>query len=250
MTTPSTDQPESQKNATESSEDADFGGAASGGGGDASGGGGEHILIGRRLFWLFLYVVCNLWVRVCYRFRSYGAHHIPMTGPVLLIVNHQSYFDPMIMGVSTRNRPFFAMAKRTLWRSRILGWLIIQLNGIPLDQENGDIKALRLGVEALRDNHMLLVFAEGARTQDGAVAPFAPGVLLLIRRAKPTIVPVAIEGAFDVWPRGQKRPRLFGRLRVNYGEPISADRLPADKDEALQYLHHRVELLRRELASK
>jgi len=169
---------------------------------------------------------------------------------VLIVSNHQCYLDPLLIGVSTRNRPFFSLARQTLWKSRFLGRLIDTLNAIPLDQGASDIKALRLAVDVLKANHMLLLFAEGARTPDGRVVAFEPGVMLLIRRAKPVVLPAAIEGAFEVWPRWRKLFRPFGRIQVMIGDPIPAEELIADKTAALERLHDEVEGMRLKLGER
>lgn len=80
----------------------------------------------------------------------------------------------------------------------------------------------------------MLIFPEGARSCSGQLQPFRDGARLIIRRAKCPVVPIAIEGAFETWPRTQKRPRLFGcRVAIEYGEPISPERARADDGNEL-----------------
>lgn len=203
-------------------------------------------------FWQVMHLICFVYFVPAYRFRAWGVKHVPMEGPVLLVSNHQSFFDPVINGLPLARRRFSALARKTLFKNRLFAWLIQGLNAIPVDQENpGDLKAMRQCVDVLKRGQMLLIYPEGARTLTGRTEPFQIGTMLLIKRAKPTVVPVAIEGAYLVWPRARHVPRPTGRIGVMYGEPIAAETLLAMKpDEALTLLQDRVETMRREVAAR
>ena len=185
----------------------------------------------RAVWWYIAYFVLTTWMKLCYRIRVRGARNIPRRGPVLFVSNHQSYLDPIIVGVGAFRRPFFSLARATLFDNRIFGAAIRSYNAIPVEQGAADTSAMRKCIEVLKNDQALLIFPEGARTEDGQVHEFAPGTMLLIKRARPVVVPVAVQGAYDVWRRGQKRPRYFGRLAVHFGEPITADELMAVTDD-------------------
>ena len=204
----------------------------------------------RILWWHCCHALCVVWFAFSYRFRFFNQHNIPHTGPVLFVSNHQSMLDPIIVGIGSSHRQFYAMARATLWNNKILGWVMDSLNAIPVDQDNPDASTMKRCIEVLKDNHALLIFPEGARTLSGTTQPFEPGTILVIKRAKPTIVPVALEGAYDAWPRTKKLPKPFGRIACIYGEPIEADELLENRKpkEALEYLQNKVEDLRLELA--
>ena len=97
----------------------------------------------------------------------------------------------------------------------------------------------------------LIVFPEGARTDDGTVQPFARGISVLLKRANCVVVPVGIAGLYDVYPRHRKVPRLFTRpIAVVYGEPIETGDLLVDgPDAAIAILQGRVEELAAEAES-
>lgn len=202
-----------------------------------------------RLWWHLLRVPCLIWFKLCYRFRCAGRGNIPRRGAILYIANHQSFLDPIIVGLAT-NRPFFALARKTLFKNPVFAWLIKTLNAIPVDQESvGDKGAMRACIEVLQRGQPLLIYPEGSRTLDGQVHAFAPGTMLLIRRGKPTVVPVALDGAFEAWPRGGPM-RKTGRIACVIGEPIEAQTLlEMQTDEALEMLRRRVEALRQEIAA-
>ena len=191
----------------------------------------------RRLWWRLLHGMCYLLFLPLYRFRMRGVRNIPMEGPLLVVANHQSFYDPIIVGLGIHKRPFFAMARKTLWDTKWVAWLIDSLNAVPVDQEASDMKAMRKTLGVLQAGQALMLFPEGARTPDGEVHDFAPGMMLLIRRAKPRVLPVGLDGAYDVWPRGRKYPKWFGRIAVSYGEPIEAEALlEMETEEALEKL--------------
>ncbi|MFA9477325.1 lysophospholipid acyltransferase family protein [Phycisphaerales bacterium AB-hyl4] len=205
-----------------------------------------------RIFaWYAMMSLCYVWFFCCYRFRAWGVRNIPATGPVMFVSNHQSFYDPILVGLGAHRRQFYALARASLFRNRFFAVLIRLLNAIPVEQGAGDTKAMRRCIEVLKQGHALLIFPEGARTLSGKTESFETGTMLLIKRAKPTIVPVALDGAYHVWPRSQKRPRLFGRMGVMYGEPIPADELLAMKpEEALAHLQQTVETMRQDLAGR
>lgn len=199
----------------------------------------------RILWWHFLHFLCLVWFKPMYRYRCWGKENIPDNGAILYLSNHQSYFDPILVGLGSYRRQFRAMARATLFDNPFFAWLIRSLNAIPVAQGESDLKSMRQCIDVLKQGHALLVFPEGERTLDGTTKEFASGILLLIKRTKPTIIPVALDGAFDVWPRNQKNPKWFGRIATCYGQPIAPEKILAmDSKEALVYLQQTVEQMR------
>lgn len=194
-------------------------------------------------------MLCYLALVPLYRHRSFGVRNIPRTGALLLVSNHQSYLDPAIVGLGCSRRQFAALARSTLFDNHpVFTWIIRNLNAIPVAQGESDVGAMRKCIEELNKGQALLIFPEGSRTESGNVEPFETGTMLLIKRAKPLVMPVAIEGAFDVWKRGT-RPKLRGRIGVSYGQPIPAETLIAmGADRALSHLRDEVDRMRHDLA--
>lgn len=204
----------------------------------------------RVLWWRFCQTLVWLAVVLLYRHRAYRTRNIPREGPTLLVCNHQSFLDLIVLGCNIQHRHFHSMARQTLFDRKPVAWLIRSLNGFPVDQTRGDTRAIRAAIDRIKAGHLVLVFPEGSRTPDGRPRPFAKGVMTLIRRTKPTVVPMAVEGVHDVWPMGRPLPRLTGRTAAIYGEPIDGQQLAAaDPDEAVQLLEQRVDALRMNLRS-
>lgn len=183
------------------------------------------------------YMVC-WWVAqviasLVFRLRTFHAHRIPSSGPVLLVSNHQSHLDPPIIALSVRGRPVRFVARASLFKGRGFSALIRALGAFPLRDGEGDVGAVRAAMACLNAEQPVLVFAEGSRTGDGRVGEFKRGVVLLLKRVRCPVTPIAIEGAYQTWPRGARRPRLWGsRIVTVVGEPIPAEELLRDGPEA------------------
>jgi 1-acyl-sn-glycerol-3-phosphate acyltransferase len=140
------------------------------------------------------------------------------SGPVILAMNHQSFLDPPLAG-TTCDRAIFFLAKKSLMKVPILGWLLPKLNVIPVNLEGGDRSALKALIRILTAGECALVFPEGTRTPDGTLQPAQAGIGLLIAKTRAPVVPMRIFGAFDAWPIGGKL-RLFRKITIVVGEPL------------------------------
>ena len=153
----------------------------------------------RTIFWKFCQMICYIVTAICFDLKAYGKKNVPSDGGVLLLANHQSFLDPVLVGVKL-NRAVSFLARSTLWKGPF-GKLITALNAFPVKQGRGDLGAMKQSIAILQAGRALLVFPEGTRTKDGEMEPLASGISLLIRRAKVPVVPVAIDGAYHAWPR-------------------------------------------------
>ena len=200
------------------------------------------------VWWIIVRNLARLTFWLLYRNRNLGREHVPNDGPVVFVSNHQSHFDPpLIAGLVG---PFTSLARSGLFSFKPFGWLLRQCGAIPMARKGaGSVGALRIGIGVLKSRGRMLVFAEGGRTPDGAVEPFRPGMLLLLKRVpETTVVPVAIEGAYDIWPLRRRYPRLRGRLMTMVGPGFPAEELLAvPQDEALDRLRRTIDGMRLEL---
>lgn len=202
-----------------------------------------------KLVWYTVWTASKIVLIIFYRMRVRGERNIPDTGGVLYVCNHQSFLDPLIIGVSTHRRRVRPMARSSLFTNRFFGWLIRTLGAFPVERGAADLAAMRTSIELIKNGTVMLVFPEGTRTSDGKTAEFHSGAFMLIKRAQPIVVPVAIEGAFDAWPRNRSRPKLFGRVGIMFGEPLDPRSLmELGPDAAMSMLHEKVETMRLELA--
>lgn len=208
--------------------------------------------LGRILFYEFGRAIVFLVFVGFFRFRWFGARNVPATGPLLIVANHQSYLDPPIIGAPIRHRQLDYVARAGLYKSRVLSWMMTALNATPIREDGSDTRALKDVLTRLEQGRAVVLFPEGSRTGDGALLPFKRGVAVIVKRSECPVLPVAIEGAFDAWPRSESLPRLLGsRFVVMYGRPIPHGELLRDgPDAALERLRSEIDSMRLQLRAR
>jgi len=168
--------------------------------------------------------------RSLFGMRITGEKNLITEGPVLVASNHQSYLDPPLIGNLYKDEMVY-LARKTLFVG-IGRWLYAKWNAIPVDQDRPDMASLKTIIRKLKEGHRVLVFPEGARTEDGNLGEAAPGIGLIAVKSGVPIQPVRISGAREALPRGSGRIR-FARITVSVGQPIvlSPDELKAAKSK-------------------
>ena len=185
----------------------------------------------KRLWYDFLRVVCRIGAVVIFRIRCEGRQHIPPHGPVLVLSNHQSHLDPVLVGLACDRRLNY-LARETLFRFAPFRWLINSLDAIPIDREGVGLAGLKETLKRLKRDEMVLIFPEGTRSEDGEVAALKPGFCALAKRAKAPLLPVAIDGAWHSWPKHELLPRRTV-IHVQFGRPIRPEEITAFTDREL-----------------
>lgn len=180
--------------------------------------------------WRCLQMVARIFAQLFFDVRFYGTRHLPRRGGVLLVSNHQSYLDPVLLAIGL-DRPLSYMAKSELFKHRAFAWMIRSLNAFPVEQGAGDVGAVKETISRLQEGHVLNIYPEGSRSEDGEMIPLEKGVGLVIRRAKVPVVPAVIDGAHRAWGKNMKFPHC-APVRVMYGPPM--DLAGLDRDEIVQ----------------
>jgi 1-acyl-sn-glycerol-3-phosphate acyltransferase len=169
-------------------------------------------------------------MRVLFRVRGRGAEHVPLTGAVLLVANHASLLDPLLVG-STTPRPVAFLAKAELFRIPLFGGVIRRLNAQPVRRGGGDPRALRAALRVLEEGKPLLVFPEGTRGDESMLRPPKPGAGMLAVTSGVPVVPLYIQGSGRAWPRGRRLPRPR-RVTVYFGPPLRFAQTATDQSAA------------------
>jgi 1-acyl-sn-glycerol-3-phosphate acyltransferase len=181
------------------------------------------------MLWCPCYAIAQVW----FRFRFSGKAVVPVEGPVLLVSNHQSNLDPVLVGIACpRQLKYLARQGLFFWPFSL--W-IRSLGAVPIDRERGALAGIRTTLDLLKKGNAVLVFPEGSRTPDGNLFPMLPGFCLLARRSGATIVPVGIVGAYHALKRGT----IFARphpIRLAFGPPITKQQAAELSDEQLTAL--------------
>jgi 1-acyl-sn-glycerol-3-phosphate acyltransferase len=167
------------------------------------------------LLWRALRGVARVLTTLLFDLKVYGRRNIPRRGGAILAANHQSYLDPVLLGMAL-SRPLSYMAKSELFKNKFLKWLITSLHAFPVRQGAGDVGAMKESIRRVQEGYLLNIYPEGTRTETGELFPILPGVALVVRRANVPVIPAVIDGAFDAWPPHAKFFRKFP-IMVMYG---------------------------------
>ena len=185
-------------------------------------------------FYRFGQAVVRLLRPLVARLEVTGLENVPSDGPFLLIANHQSYLDPVLIQ-SVIRRPIHAMAKSTQFSDRLTGGLLRRIHTFPVRRFETDPQAVRIVLRRLGEGHGVGIYIEGERSWDGRLQPPRLGALRLILKAGVPVIPVGISGAYDVWPRWDRALRR-GTVRIRFGPPLRFPRLDrkAERERALE----------------
>lgn len=191
-----------------------------------------------RTFQFILQIICGVWLR----YRSRGVERLPAEGGALLLVNHQSFLDPILVGLPLR-RPVSFLARDSLLRVPVLGWILRKMAVIPINREAASTASLREAIRRLDHGFYVGIFPEGTRTTTGDVGELKPGFLALMRRAKVPVYPVGIAGAYQALPRGACFLRPV-KVCVVFGEALLAEEIEQfgkDREtELLQFIRDKL----------
>lgn len=174
-----------------------------------------------------------------------GRQHLPGRGPCIIAPNHQSYLDPFFLCAVL---PFavlkqvFVVGATEYFETPLTAWLARQCNLVPVDPDVQLVPAMKAAAFGLAHGRILLMFPEGERSIDGRVKRFKKGAAILSQHLDVPVVPVAIRGVYDVWPRNRRfnwRALIPGgglRVHIAFGAPMrwSAHESYAVATEALR----------------
>ncbi len=174
------------------------------------------------VFWFGVSRVAQMIAYDRFHLKVEGLEKLPEKGPYILSSNHQSFLDPLILGSLVPWTVFerlFSVGTSEIFGSgfmrRLAGWLRV----IVLDPDANLLPAMRAGAFGLRHGRVLMLYPEGERSIDGTPRIFKKGAAILSIHMQVPIVPVAIEGFHDAWPRG-KSFQGFKPLKMKFGDPI------------------------------
>jgi 1-acyl-sn-glycerol-3-phosphate acyltransferase len=170
----------------------------------------------------------KLYFKLCYALQVEGAQNCPRKGGFVVVSNHQSIFDPLLLGVALP-RMLIYTPRVSLDGSFAYRLLTSGLDMEPVARDGRDVGAARRMIERVRRGEVLVLFPEQTRTRDGTLGRITPGFHMVAAHAEAPVLPVVIDGAFDAWPRDRKRPHLTGRIRVRIGPTVEVKELKRDE---------------------
>jgi len=172
-----------------------------------------------------------LMVRLVYRLRLAGLEQLPERGAALVVCNHVSFMDALVVGGASP-RPLRFLMDKPIYDSPWLNWLFRLVGAIPVESERHDPGSLRRALEevsrALRDGEVVMLFPEGRLTPDGEIQAFRRGLELILARDPVPVIPAGLSGLWGSWtshchgPALSRPPRrLRARVMLQLGEPLS-----------------------------
>jgi 1-acyl-sn-glycerol-3-phosphate acyltransferase len=154
-------------------------------------------------------------VRAYGRFQAEGAGELPVSGPAMVVANHPSDVDPILLAVSFPRTLHF-MADVVQFRRGFVGPVIRRLAAFPIDKGSADRRGLETALELLRRGEVVALFPEGDLHRQAEPEPFGPGIGFLAAHSGAPVIPVCITGAERIWD-GRRVHRPCVTLRVGPG---------------------------------
>jgi len=167
-------------------------------------------------FYKFALGIVRFVMRLSFKIETEGMENVPRESGYLYISNHHSNADPVLIGMQNKETQFCFLAKKELFSSKAIGWLLRKLGGVAIDRGSGNTDALDEIADRLRNGENALVFPEGTRSKDGKLLRFKTGAALIAAQANAPVIPVAI--SFE------GKLHFRSRIVIRYGAPY---RLPS-----------------------
>ncbi|GAB4474634.1 MAG: lysophospholipid acyltransferase family protein [Elainellaceae cyanobacterium] len=170
------------------------------------------------LYHLFKWSVVAPMLRFYFRGRVYGMENVPRRGPLIVVANHASDFDPPLLSCCVR-RPVSYMAKEELFRVPVLKQAIALYGAYPVRRGSADRSAIRAALHQLEQGWAVGVFLSGTRTPDGRIPEAKLGAAMIASKVQAPLLPVSLWGTEAILPKGSRFPRAVP-ITVRIGKPV------------------------------
>lgn len=206
----------------------------------------DEIKIARQRTWLYSLgrVVCTPAMKLFFRTKFINKNNIPKEGRYIICSNHLSYADPVLIALGQKRKVRF-MAKAELFKNKFFAALIRSLGAFPIHRGNGDMKAINIGEQILKDGGVMVIYFEGKRSKSGELLRPKSGAMLIAYQTDTPVIPACITP--------QKGPlKFFRKTIISFGDPVTVSQLgikegtPREFREASKQVMEKVAALREE----
>ncbi|MBC8590546.1 lysophospholipid acyltransferase family protein [Wansuia hejianensis] len=184
------------------------------------------------MFYKLIRVIGNIILRMIFRIRISGKENVPMDGRFILCANHISNWDPVLISIVIP-RQISWMAKKELFKTKTLSFILKHLGVFPVSRGDTDISAIKKSIRILKDEKVLGIFPEGTRVKEINLDNAKTGVALLSLRSNSPILPVYIESTY----------KLFSRVNIYIGKPLYFNEYSNKKPTSQEYNNISKEIL-------
>ncbi len=197
------------------------------------------------MFYWFVKGIFYPFARLYLGLTREGLEHLPTCGPAIVICNHASYIDPILLG-SAAPRPIRFVVLQRMYDLILIRWFYWGMGTIPVRGEGHDSKGVKRALRALSGGGVVGIFPEGTRSPDGRLMSARPGAAMIAALSGAPVVPAYIDGARDSLPVGGKFPGP-ARVRVRFGQPLrfQRERGRLDRDVLLEFSLRMLDAIRR-----
>jgi long-chain acyl-CoA synthetase len=193
----------------------------------------------KEIFWFFVTRLLQIVALDLYQLRFEGLEKLPTDRPVIISSNHQSYVDPVVLASILPWSVFhnaFAVGTSEIFGTGFMRRLARWIRVVVVDPDAYLVPAMRAAAFGLRHGRTLILYPEGERSIDGTPKIFRKGAAILSIHMQAPIVPVAIEGFYEAWPRGKHFFQKVTRFRMKFGDPIQ----PPPESEASEAAYEKL----------
>ncbi|MFC1745819.1 lysophospholipid acyltransferase family protein [Candidatus Riflebacteria bacterium] len=174
------------------------------------------------VFYHFIWKATRLFAKLYNNVEIVKEGEPPRKKPLVIIANHTSYYDPVLVGIAIR-RPVIFLAKKELYNNTLMRLFLHGMRSKPARRDRKDFDAAKISLKILKDNMTLGLFPEGTRSQDGKFQPnlVKPGFLKIALRTDAFIQVIGISGSFEAFPKGAGLIHP-GKIVICFNKPMSA----------------------------
>ncbi len=176
------------------------------------------------MFYKVVRFIAYILILLFWPIKTKGEESLIKKGSLILAANHVSYLDPVVLGVVIKRQIHF-IAKKEVFDVPILGFIVRSLGAIPVDRKKTNLVSIKKSLSLLKEEHILGIFPEGTRSLNGELLDLNVGLIKIALQTGSPIVPVGINGTFDIYPPKAKTPVFFRRknIYIHFGKPIYLD---------------------------